>query len=84
MATITKLHSNYVDELENSKEYILHSKNKENELWKSVRGSRQRRIHNVLKAKPISLKAFIKVMKETHCELPPLRGRKKGLKVISK
>ena len=78
MSTITTLHSTYVDEMENAKEYLIYSKNQENELWKSVRGSRQRRIHNVLKAKPVSLKTFIKLMKENHCEMPPLRGRKKG------
>jgi len=78
MTTITTLHSTYADEMENAKEYIIHSKEKGNELWKSVRGSKQRRIHNVIKAKPVSLKTFIKLMKENHCEMPPLRGRKKG------
>ena len=78
MTTITTLHSTYADEMENAKEYLIYCKNKENELWKSVRGSRQRRIHNVLKATPVSLKTFIKLMKENHCEMPPLRGRKKG------
>ena len=78
MTTITTLHSTYIDEMENAKEYLIYCKNKENELWKSVRGSRQRRIHNVIKAKPVSLKTFIKLMKENHCEMPPLRGRKKG------
>ena len=83
MTTLRELHNNYSDEIENSKDFLMHCKKQKTKIWKSVRGSRQRRFNNVLKAKPINLKAFIKIAKENHCTMSPLRGRKKKVKTIS-
>ena len=80
MNTLHELHNNYSDEIENTKEFVMHCKKNKTVQWKAARVSRKRRLHNVLKAKPISLKAFIKIAKENHCDMPPLRGRKKYTK----
>jgi len=76
MCKLEELYDKYCDELENAKEYLIHNKAKDTGWWREVRCTRQRRLHNVIKAKPIRLKDFIKIMQELHCELAPLRGRK--------
>ena len=76
MCKLEELYDKYCDELENAKEYLIHNKARDTEWWREVRCTRQRRLHNVIKAKPIRLKDFIKIMQELHCELAPLRGRK--------
>ena len=76
MSKVEQLYEQYCDELENTKEYLIHNKEKDTALWQEVRCTRQRRLHNVIKSKPISFKAFRKIMQDLHCELAPLRGRK--------
>ena len=70
------LYQTYCNELENLKEILFNNKRKNTKLWRDLRCSKQRRVNNVINAKEISLKAFQKIMRDNHCDMPPLRGKK--------
>ena len=71
---IVDMYETYKMELENSKDALKNCREKKTKQWKALHGSRKGRVFNVIKSKPISMKAFVKIMRINHKEFSPLRG----------
>ena len=70
---VKALFEEYIEEIETSKEVILHAVSTQDPMWESLHGCRRGRLDNVLKSRPIPYNEFTRIMKEKHCEFPPLR-----------
>ena len=70
---VRRLFEEYSEEIETSKEVLLHAVSSQDARWESLHGCRRGRIDNVLKSTPIPYNDFTRIMKEKHCEFPPLR-----------
>ena len=77
---VKALFEEYIEEIETSKEVILHAVSTQDTRWESLHGCRRGRLDNVLKSRPIPYNEFTRIMKEKHCEFPPLR--KASIKVV--
>jgi len=77
--TVCKLYDEYGERLEDLQEYLEEQSNGKTETWMKIHPSKRRRLKNVMEGTPISMIRFTRIMKDTHKDLPPLRG---GVKTV--
>ena len=77
--TILKLYEEYGRHLEDLKCYLEEQSAGKTNVWEKVHRCKRRRLNHVMESTPIPMIEFTRIMKDTHKDLPPLRG---GVKTV--
>ena len=72
---IEELYESYVQALMCvSPDLVKQHREVDSDLWREIHRGKKARLHNVLNAKPLSRKQFIRIVKDNHKVFSPLRG----------
>lgn len=75
-ATVKTLYQKYCSYLEETAEYVRKIHTDGSEEWDGVHKNKKTRVNNIIKAVPITEKAFILLMKGYHKDFKQLRGHR--------